>query len=132
VKVPYDEGVANRIDPKSCAGFREGVCEAFQGSAQAKLLNRENDGRRRFACCGRQYGRARQRKMPARRGRRTWHVRTVFVREPRSHGRPKVTLPRCSGPHRGGDPISNKRAEHSQAPNVAAARPELLYVPNVF
>jgi hypothetical protein len=68
VQVPYDEGVANRIDPKSCAGFREGVCEAFQGSAQAKLLNRENDGRRRFACCGRQYGRARQRKMPARPG----------------------------------------------------------------
>jgi hypothetical protein len=64
VQVPYDEGVANRIDPKSCAGFREGVCEAFQGSAQAKLLNRENDGRRRFACCGRQYGRARQRKCP--------------------------------------------------------------------
>ena len=81
--VPCDEGVANRIDPKSCAGFREGVCEAFQGSAQAKLLNRENDGRRRFGCCGRQYGRARQRKCrPARRGRRTWHVRTVFVREP--------------------------------------------------
>ena len=43
MQVPYDEGVANRIDPKSCAGFREGVCEAFQGSAQAKLLNREND-----------------------------------------------------------------------------------------
>jgi hypothetical protein len=126
VQVPYDEGVANRIDPKSCAGFREGVCEAFQGSAQAKLLNRENDGRRRFACCGRQYGRARQRKCPP---GQAWSENLacadgLCTGTGRSHGRPKVTLPRCSGPHRGGDPISNKRAEHSQAPNVAAARPE--------
>ena len=42
MQVPYDEGVANHIDPESCAGFRAGVCEALTGSAQAKLLN---DGR---------------------------------------------------------------------------------------
>ena len=26
---PYDEGVANHIGPKSCAGVREGASEAF-------------------------------------------------------------------------------------------------------
>ena len=31
MRVPYDEGVANHIGPESCAGVREGVCEALTG-----------------------------------------------------------------------------------------------------
>jgi hypothetical protein len=31
VQVPHDEGVANHIDPESCAGVREGVGEALTG-----------------------------------------------------------------------------------------------------
>jgi hypothetical protein len=38
VQVPYDEGVANRIDPESCAGFREGVCEALTGERAGQAI----------------------------------------------------------------------------------------------
>jgi hypothetical protein len=31
VQVHYDEGVANRIDPESCAGAREDIGEALTG-----------------------------------------------------------------------------------------------------
>ena len=35
VQVPYDEGIANHIGPKPCAGIREGVGEASVGVRQA-------------------------------------------------------------------------------------------------
>jgi len=31
VEVHHDEGVANRIDPESCAAAREGISEALTG-----------------------------------------------------------------------------------------------------
>jgi hypothetical protein len=31
VRVLHDEGVANHIDPESCAGVREGIGEALTG-----------------------------------------------------------------------------------------------------
>jgi hypothetical protein len=31
VQVHHDEGVANRIDPESCAAVREGISEALTG-----------------------------------------------------------------------------------------------------
>jgi len=33
VQVHHDEGLANRIDPESCADIREGIGEALKGSA---------------------------------------------------------------------------------------------------
>jgi hypothetical protein len=39
VQVPYDEGVANHIDPESCAGFREGVCEALTGERAGQAIS---------------------------------------------------------------------------------------------
>ena len=38
MKVHHDEGVANRIDPQSCAAAREGNSEALTGSASAKRI----------------------------------------------------------------------------------------------
>jgi len=39
VKVPCDEGVANRIDPESCAGSREAACEALTGAHVGQPLS---------------------------------------------------------------------------------------------
>ena len=108
MRVPYDEGVANHIGPESCAGVREGVSEALTGSVQAKLLSRENDlisGADAFRVAeGNTDGHVNASARPARRGRRTWHVRTLFVREP---GGLTVDQQRaytcCAGPHRGGE-----------------------------
>jgi len=41
VQVPYDEGVANRIGPESCAGAREGFGEALTGERIGQPLSRE-------------------------------------------------------------------------------------------
>jgi hypothetical protein len=38
IQVPYDEGIANHIDPESCAGFREGVCEALTGERAGQAI----------------------------------------------------------------------------------------------
>jgi hypothetical protein len=42
VQVPYDEGVANRIDPESCAVAREGLGEALTGGRIGQPLSRES------------------------------------------------------------------------------------------
>jgi hypothetical protein len=41
VRVPHDEGVANHIDPESCAGVREGVGEALTGEHIGQPLSLE-------------------------------------------------------------------------------------------
>jgi len=41
VKVPYDEGLANRIGPEPCAGAREGTGEASVGECIGQPLSRE-------------------------------------------------------------------------------------------
>jgi len=43
VKVHYDEGVANHIDPEPCAGIREDVGEASVGEHVGQPLSRERD-----------------------------------------------------------------------------------------
>ena len=40
VKVPHDEGVANRIDPESCGGVREDVTEALTGAQVGRAIER--------------------------------------------------------------------------------------------
>jgi hypothetical protein len=42
VQVPYDEGVAIRIDPESCAVAREGFGEALTGGRIGQPLSRES------------------------------------------------------------------------------------------
>ena len=86
MRVPYDEGVANRIGPEPCAGVREDVGEASVGERIGQPLSRETVinpvadvvhltegkiGRRVIASACR-----------IRRGLRPWHVRTLLVREP--------------------------------------------------
>ena len=86
MKVHHDEGVANHIDPESCAVTREGLGEALTGErigqpssrgrgiisgADAVLLRK---AKRRGALIA---------SAPkTRRGRRTWHMRTLLVRDP--------------------------------------------------
>ena len=41
MQVPYDEGVANHIDPESCAVVREGLGEALTGERTGQPLSRE-------------------------------------------------------------------------------------------
>jgi hypothetical protein len=41
VKVHYDEGIANHIDPEPCAGIREDVGEASVGEHAGQPLSRE-------------------------------------------------------------------------------------------
>jgi hypothetical protein len=42
VQVHRDEGVANRIDPESCADTREGIGEALTGERIGQPLSRES------------------------------------------------------------------------------------------
>jgi hypothetical protein len=46
VQVHHDEGVANRIDPESCADAREGIGEALTGERIGQPLSRESTSRR--------------------------------------------------------------------------------------
>jgi hypothetical protein len=86
VKVHYDEGIAIHIGPKPCACPRERAGEASAGERTGQPLSRENwnflgadavDNAE-----GKTSGRVIASVLMARRGRRTWHVRTLFVREP--------------------------------------------------
>ena len=86
MQVHHDEGVANRIDPESCAAAREGISEALTGECIGQPLSRESclisgadvvpltesntDGRDIASA------------QTARRGRRHWHVQKFLAREP--------------------------------------------------
>jgi len=86
VQVHCDEGVATHIDPKPCAGIREDVDEASVGGRAGQPLSRD----RKLipgadAVCaveGNMAKSANASTWPTWRGRRTWHARTLLVREP--------------------------------------------------
>ena len=86
MQVHYDEGVANHIGPESCAGSREGVGEALTGERAGQPLSRD----RKLipgadAVCVAEGNMSKSDNASAwagRRGRRTWHARTLLVREP--------------------------------------------------
>jgi len=86
VQVHYDEGVAIHIAPEPCAGIREGVGEASAGERAGQPLSRD----RKLipgadAVCvaeGNMSKSANASAWATRRGRRTWHARTLLVREP--------------------------------------------------
>ena len=86
MQVHCDEGVANYIGPKPCAGVREEVGEASVGERAGQPLSRE---RKLFlgadAVCvaeGNTSEGVSASARVARRGRRTWHARKLFAREP--------------------------------------------------
>ena len=86
VRVHYDEGVAIHIGPESCAGGREAVREALTGECAGQPLSHEKADipgadAVRYAE-GHTKGRAIASSPTTRRGRRPWHVQTLFVREP--------------------------------------------------
>ena len=108
MQVHYDEGIANRIGPESCAGTREGVGEALTGVCIGQPSSRESD---LFSGAdavqkaeGNTNGRVNASARPTRRGRRPWHVQKLLVREPGG-----LTVDQqpyclcCSGPHREGE-----------------------------
>jgi hypothetical protein len=105
VQVHCDEGVAIHIDPESCAFGREAAREALTGARTGQPLSRErrNPGCRRCLGSGRQHGWARYASAClVRRGRRPWHVRTLFVREPGDLGLDHRRRA-APGPHREGE-----------------------------
>src|SRR5215470_759209 len=105
VRVHHDEGVANRIDPESCAVAREDHCEALTGERTGQPLSRESTispGADVVPLAeGKTDGRDIASAQTARRGRRPWHVRTLLAREPRG---PTSDQAICRpGPHREGE-----------------------------
>ena len=107
MRVPHDEGVANHIDPESCAAVREGIGEALIGDRTGQPLSREstlfpgadvvlltegNTDVRDIASA-----------QTVRRGRRHWHVRTLLAREPGDLMVGQWQHACCTGPCREGE-----------------------------
>ena len=85
MKVHHDEGLAIRIGPEPCVGPREGVGEASVGERIGQLWSRESkivSGADVVEITeGEMDGSVIASARPTRRGRRPWHVWTLFVRE---------------------------------------------------
>ena len=86
MQVHGDEGVATHIGPKPCAGIREDVGEASAGERAGQPLSRDRKlipGADTVCVVeGNMSKSANASTWPTRRGRRTWHARTLLVREP--------------------------------------------------
>ena len=86
MQVHCDEGIANHIGPEPCAGAREGVGEASVGERIGQPMSLENtfdlgaDAVDKAE--GNTFGRVIASARTTRRGRRHWHVRTLFARDP--------------------------------------------------
>ena len=86
MQVHYDEGIANHIGPEPCAGVREDAGEASAGGRAGQPLSRD----RKLipgadAVCVAEGNMSKSASASAwvtRRGRRTWHVCMLHVREP--------------------------------------------------
>src|SRR5438128_1019839 len=104
VQVHHDEGVANRIDPESCADAREGIGEALTGERIGQPLSRESTlilGADVVPVTeGNTDGRDNASAQTARRGLRHWHVRTLFAREPGDLMVGQRQHACCTGPRR--------------------------------
>jgi hypothetical protein len=102
VKVLYGEGVAIRIGPEPCAGIREGDGEASVGEHIGQPWSRESkivSGADVVVITeGNMDGSVSASARPTRRGRRPWHVWTLFVRESGDLGFGQRN--RTTGPHR--------------------------------
>jgi|SRR6516225_3389781 hypothetical protein len=105
VQVHHDEGVANRIDPESCAAAREGNSEALTGEHTGQPLSRESTLIPGADVVPLTEGNTNERDIAsvqlARRGRRPWHVWTLLAREP--GGLAIDRSAEAAGPHREGE-----------------------------
>ena len=85
MQVHYDEGVANHIGPEPCVGVREHVGEASAGENVGQVLSRESrlipGADALLEAEGNTRGRVTASARSARRGRRPWHAKKLFVRE---------------------------------------------------
>jgi hypothetical protein len=86
VRVHHDEDVASHVGLEPCAVIREDGGEASAEERTGQPLSRERkvySGCRRRGNCGRLHNtRVSASAVLTQRGRRTWHVRTLLVREP--------------------------------------------------
>ena len=107
MQVHHDEGVANRIDLESCAYTREGIGEALTGVRIGQPLSRESTlipGADVVPVTeGNTDGRDNASAQTARRGRRHWHVRTLFAWEPGALMVGQRQHACCTGPRREGE-----------------------------
>ena len=107
MKVRRDEGVANHIGPKPCAGVREDVGEASAGERAGQPLSRESTlilGADVVPVTeGNTDGRDNASAQTARRGLRHWHVRTLFAWEPGDLMVGQRQHACCTGPCREGE-----------------------------
>lgn len=109
MQVRYDEGVAIHIGPEPCVVAREGGGEASVGERIGQPLSLEKiiPGADVVAKTeGEMDGRVSASARTARRGRRPWHVRKLFVREP---GDPASDQPRVDELVRIGKARSRRR-----------------------
>ena len=86
MQVHCDEGMANHIGPEPCAGAREDVGEASVGERIGQPLSLENIFDLGTDAVDKAESNTSERAIASarttRRGRRHWHVRTLFAREP--------------------------------------------------
>ena len=106
MRVPYDEGVATRIGPEPCAGVREGVGEASVGECIGQPVSRESHivpGADTVVVVeGNTHGCDSASAHRTRRGRRPWHVQTLFVSGNRESSR-STARSKAAGPRREGE-----------------------------
>ena len=91
MQVHYDEGVAIHIGPEPCVGVREDGDEASVGEGIGQPLSRESQSPGADAVSSAEGNtfRTHHRKVrTTRRGRRTWHVQTLFARPAILAGKP--------------------------------------------
>jgi hypothetical protein len=108
VQVHHDEGIANRIDPESCAVAREGLGEALTGDHVGQplspVMDMVPDADALIIAEGKTSKCAIASAWTIRRGRRTWHVWTLLAREPGDLTADQRRRRACrSGPHREGE-----------------------------
>ena len=104
MKVRHSEGVAIHIGPEPCIVDREVRDEASVGERTGQPLSREtlNPGADAVSSAeGNTNRRIIASAWSTRRGRRTWHVQTLFAREPGDLAIDRSAT--AAGPHREGE-----------------------------
>ena len=104
MRVRYDEGIANHIDPEPCIGGREVSAEASVGEGTGQPLSRDRNilGADAVEIAeGNMVEHANASARTTRRGQRPWHVPTLLAWEP---GALAFGRRLCrAGPHREGE-----------------------------
>ena len=104
MRVHREEGIASYLGPEPCGGTREGDGEASVGEGIGQPLSRESQSLGADAVSSAEGNtfRTHHRKVrTTRRGRRTWHVQTLFAREPGDLAIGRSAT--AAGPHREGE-----------------------------